>query len=122
MSSVTPKEQEKLGQLGQLQHFDFGISYSSLEHAGLGRYGDPLNAVGDLQAMSRISCMLKPGGLFFLDVVRREIERRALLVDHVEIDADLEEPFRGHDSLFQSPGLAGHVIGGGFKVVVRRHG
>jgi hypothetical protein len=27
---------------------DFIISYSSLEHDGLGRYGDPLNAFGDL--------------------------------------------------------------------------
>lgn len=36
------------------------VSYSSVEHAGLGRYGDPLDPDGDLKAMRAIHrrCML----------------------------------------------------------------
>ncbi|KAI1715879.1 hypothetical protein Ddc_10798 [Ditylenchus destructor] len=45
---------------------DFVITYSSLEHSGLGRYGDPLDPFGDIKEMRKIRCMLKPGGLLFL--------------------------------------------------------
>lgn len=31
--------------------FDAIVSFSGLEHDGLGRYGDPLNPYGDLSAM-----------------------------------------------------------------------
>jgi hypothetical protein len=48
--------------------FDFGASFSSLEHAGLGRYTDPLNPYGDLEAMAQVWCMIKPGGLFAVGV------------------------------------------------------
>jgi hypothetical protein len=46
--------------------FDSVWSYSSLEHDGLGRYQDPLNPYGDLQTMTKITCILKPGGFVFL--------------------------------------------------------
>lgn len=52
-----------------LQHdrrFDFAFTFSSLEHSGLGRYGDALNPYGDLEAAAQTWCALKPGGLFFL--------------------------------------------------------
>lgn len=45
---------------------DFVFTYSSLEHSGLGRYGDSLNPFGDIEAASQSWCALKPGGLFFL--------------------------------------------------------
>jgi hypothetical protein len=48
--------------------FDTVWSYSSIEHDGLGRYGDPINPFGDLQTMVAISCMLKPAGLLFLGI------------------------------------------------------
>jgi hypothetical protein len=48
--------------------FDFVASVSSLEHSGLGRYGDPLNPWGDIDASEEIYCMLKPGGLFFISL------------------------------------------------------
>ena len=34
--------------------FDAAISISSFEHDGLGRYGDPLNPNGDLDAMRKM--------------------------------------------------------------------
>ena len=48
--------------------FDAAISVSSLEHDGLGRYGDPLNPFGDLGAVAKMRCMIKPGGLLYLSV------------------------------------------------------
>ena len=48
--------------------FDFGASFSSLEHSGLGRYTDPLNPYGDLEAMAQVWCMIKPGGMFAIGV------------------------------------------------------
>ncbi|CAI5973700.1 unnamed protein product [Closterium sp. NIES-65] len=70
------------------ESFDVVASYSSLEHDGLGRYGDPLNPDGDRLRMMKVNCaevlgsamslcpiaaaqirgLLKPGGLFFLGV------------------------------------------------------
>ncbi len=46
----------------------FAFSFSSLEHDGLGRYGDPLNPFADLESIARIRCLLKPGGVLFLGV------------------------------------------------------
>jgi len=48
--------------------FDAALSISSFEHDGLGRFGDPLNPQGDLQAMQKMKSMLKPGGLMYLAV------------------------------------------------------
>ena len=47
---------------GDPRHCDFVVTYSSLEHSGLGRYGDKLNPAADLEAMAQAWCMLKPGG------------------------------------------------------------
>lgn len=46
--------------------FDFAASFSSIEHSGLGRYGDPVDPLGDLREMLKIKCVLKPGGLLFI--------------------------------------------------------
>ena len=48
------------------EEFTNAATYSSIEHSGLGRFGDPLNPNGDLDAMKQVHCMMKPGGLFFL--------------------------------------------------------
>ena len=48
--------------------FDYLLSISSIEHDGLGRYGDPLNPNGDLDAMKQCAQMLNEGGLFFLAI------------------------------------------------------
>lgn len=48
--------------------FDSILSYSSLEHDGLGRYGDPFNPVGDFAAVRELNRLLKPGGLLLLGV------------------------------------------------------
>ncbi|CAI5463057.1 unnamed protein product [Closterium sp. Yama58-4] len=48
--------------------FDVIVSFSSIEHDGLGRYGDPMNPTGDLQRMKKIQGLVKPEGLFYLGV------------------------------------------------------
>jgi hypothetical protein len=52
--------------------FDFAFTYSSLEHSGLGRYGDELNPYADQEAAAQTWCALKPGGLFFLGVPSKD--------------------------------------------------
>ena len=41
--------------------FDVVMSISSVEHDGLGRYGDPLNPNGDFSAMRSTGRLLKKG-------------------------------------------------------------
>lgn len=55
---------EELGASGEL--FDVILSYSSLEHDGLGRYGDPLHPYGDILRMQKLRGFLRRPGLFFL--------------------------------------------------------
>ena len=43
--------------------YDAIITFSSIEHSGLGRYGDPLDPDGDLKAMNTIHRNLKDNGL-----------------------------------------------------------
>jgi hypothetical protein len=45
---------------------DFIFSYSSFEHDGLGRYGDPMSPSADFESIARVHCLLKDDGLFFL--------------------------------------------------------
>ena len=47
---------------------DAAFSYSSFEHDGLGRYGDPISPNGDLRAMGEAREFLADGGLLFLGV------------------------------------------------------
>ena len=57
------------GQIGgQGLLFDAVVTVSSLEHSGLGRYGDPVNPWADLIAMARSWCITKPGGKMFIGV------------------------------------------------------
>ncbi len=48
--------------------FDGAISISSVEHSGLGRYGDPLDPDGDLKAMKALAGRLRKDGLCYLAV------------------------------------------------------
>tara|TARA_Y100000310_G_scaffold162144_1_gene162076 strand:+ start:122 stop:868 length:747 start_codon:yes stop_codon:yes gene_type:complete len=50
------------------QKFDVCISISSYEHDGLGRYGDPLNPNGDIEAMVNTKKFLNKDSLLYLAV------------------------------------------------------
>src|SRR4030042_2034302 len=63
MKTITPAEYDK----NPIQ-FDVGLTISSFEHDGLGRYGDPLNPEADLQAMHKMKKIIRKGGIVFLAV------------------------------------------------------
>lgn len=44
-------------------NYDCIVTFSSVEHSGLGRYGDPLDPNGDIKTMRAIHQNLKEGGL-----------------------------------------------------------
>ena len=48
--------------------YDVVLSYSSIEHSGLGRYGDPLDPDGDLKTIQAIKQHLNNDGFFLLGV------------------------------------------------------
>eukprot|EP01041_Mallomonas_annulata_P010204 gene10204-21272_t len=48
--------------------YDIAFSISSFDHDGLGRYGDPLNPNGDIEAMKKVYEILKPEGYLFFSV------------------------------------------------------
>ena len=48
--------------------FDVVVSYSSIEHSGLSRYGDAPHPWGDLVAMAKAWCAIKPSGLAFIGI------------------------------------------------------
>jgi len=48
--------------------YDSVFSFSSIEHSGLGRYGDPLNPNGDIETMKHIRNSLVTGGMLFLGI------------------------------------------------------
>eukprot|EP00775_Hariotina_reticulata_P006808 gene6808-7024_t len=68
LEAITPKEWSERWLNNTLPEPDFLASFSSLEHDGLARYGDPFNPWGDIESMQRLSCYVKAGGLLFLDV------------------------------------------------------
>ncbi|KIH56431.1 hypothetical protein ANCDUO_13388 [Ancylostoma duodenale] len=44
-----------------LEKFDFAITFSSIEHSGQGRYGDPVDPIGDLREVMKVMCLLRKG-------------------------------------------------------------
>jgi len=68
ISTMTPNEMRDLYAKGELAKFDVVVSWSSLEHSGLGRYGDALNPWGDLLAVARAWCMTTDDAHLVLNV------------------------------------------------------
>jgi hypothetical protein len=62
--------------------FDAVVSYSSVEHSGLGRYGDALNPWGDIIAVAKAWCVTKVNGSLTLAVMFNENK------DYVRFNAD----------------------------------
>jgi hypothetical protein len=62
VKTIGPAEMSRSYLSGTLSLFDAVISFSSLEHSGLGRYGDAINPWGDLMTMARAWCVTKNSG------------------------------------------------------------
>lgn len=69
VTTLLPSEFRQQWIDGTLGSFDVVLSFSSLEHPGLGRYGDALNPWGDLLAVQRAYCVTKPGGYLGLGLM-----------------------------------------------------
>lgn len=66
LDTILPSDFDEMYLKGTLPVYDGATSFSSIEHSGLGRYGDFLNPYGDVIAISKVWCSVKPGGHFVL--------------------------------------------------------
>jgi SAM-dependent methyltransferase len=67
----------------------------TIEHVGLGRYGDPLDAEGDLKAIAELKRVVKPGGhiIFVTPVGKPRIEFNAHRIYSFEQISSYFSPF-----------------------------
>ena len=69
---MIPSEFRKSYLDGSLGVFDAIVTFSSIEHSGLGRYGDALNPWGDILTIARAWCVTKTGGQLVLGTMYGE--------------------------------------------------
>lgn len=65
---LTTISMDKLMRFSTPAEYSHIISYSSIEHDGLGRYGDPFDPWGDMHAMKEFWTLLKEDGFLLLAV------------------------------------------------------
>jgi len=70
------------------QSFDLIVGVSSIEHIGLGHYGDPVDGEGDTKALANAFRWLKVGGWLLFDVPYTTDEYRVVTTSHREYDWD----------------------------------
>ena len=68
ISTMTPDVMRSRYAAGTLGTFDVIATHSSVEHSGLGRYGDALNPWGDIVAIARAWCVASPDASMYLGV------------------------------------------------------
>ena len=56
----------EFSKIGNDQLYDAVVSFSSIEHSGLGRYGDPLDPFGDTRVMDVIRSKLRSDGVLII--------------------------------------------------------
>jgi hypothetical protein len=103
IKTITPFEARRLYLAGKLPMFDAVLTYSSVEHSGLGRYGDALNPWGDVQAVARAWCVTKPGGKMLLgvmecgsaDTIEYNLHRCYHTHSYTHLTANWKQEFRG---------------------------
>lgn len=95
-----PNYHSEFADLTQLPFPDDSIESLScmhtIEHIGLGRYGDPLDTEGDLKAIKELKRVLKPGGqfLFVTPVGKPRIEFNAHRIYSFEMVQELWAPLK----------------------------
>jgi hypothetical protein len=75
VNTLTPDAARSAFLAGSLPLFDAIVTFSSVEHSGLGRYGDALNPWGDLQAIARAWCITRSGGEMLIGVMYDKTDR-----------------------------------------------
>eukprot|EP00942_MAST-04A_sp_MAST-4A-sp1_P008700 g8700.t1 len=67
--TMKPNEFRTAYHAGTLGTFDAVVTFSSVEHSGLGRYGDALNPWADVLEIARSWCVTKTGGSLIIAVM-----------------------------------------------------
>eukprot|EP00760_Papus_ankaliazontas_P014552 PhM_4_TR16100/c0_g1_i1/m.28503 len=67
-SRFTFRSVEEFWKSSSQNQYNVVLSYSTIQHDGLGRFGDALDADGDLHFMDEVWSLLKPGGIFLMSV------------------------------------------------------
>ena len=75
IDTMTPHLFKQRYENGSIGTFDAIVSFSSVEHAGLGRYGDALNPWGDVLEIARAHCVCKEGGSLVLAVMDGDVDK-----------------------------------------------
>ncbi|CAG2233653.1 unnamed protein product [Mytilus edulis] len=76
--------------------FDAIVTYSSIEHSGLGRYGDALNPWGDIIAIARAWCVTKIGGSLTIGIPYNDDHEELVFNAHRVYELrDIKRLFRG---------------------------
>ncbi len=68
VSTIIPSDFRKMYLNGTLPRYDMVVTYSSLEHSGLGRYGDALNPWADIVSLARVWCVAKENAKLVIGV------------------------------------------------------
>ncbi|XP_061175920.1 uncharacterized protein LOC133184862 [Saccostrea echinata] len=69
IKTYIPREFRRAFLNKSLGAFDAVVTFSSVEHSGLGRYGDGINPWGDIIAIARAWCVTKTGGSLTIGVM-----------------------------------------------------
>jgi len=93
--------------------FDLIVSFSGIEHDGLGRYHDPLDPDGDLAAMREVWLQLRPGGVLLLGVPTSDTD--ATIVNGHRLYGPTRLPLLIRDFELVARVWDGHVVRGGLE-------
>lgn len=105
-------ESKSVSQFGnEIGVYDLLVSFSGIEHSGLGRYGDPLNEVGDIEAMQQMHKALAPGG-FLLLAIPTANESKVAGIFHRIYGADRLSWLLDSRFAFVGRVWNGHILGG----------
>jgi hypothetical protein len=94
------------------QHFAAVCSLSAIEHIGLGRYGDPIDPIGDVKTLMKAQQWLEPGGWCYFDVPYTPEGYHVLKTNKCRCydDTALQARFGAHDVLgYTDPDVRGWV-------------
>ena len=104
ISTLTPDEMRAQYSSMYSGFFDAVVTFSSVEHAGLGRYGDALNPWGDRQTLARAWCMAKPGARLLIGVMYGGSDSIAFNAHRVYSDFTLSHLLANWKQIWRAPG------------------
>ena len=92
IKTMIPSEFRQKYLNGTLGLFDGIVTFSSVEHSGLGRYGDALNPWGDIITIARAWCVTRMGGSLTIGV-QYSNEKDALVFNAHRVYGKIRYPY-----------------------------